>query len=142
MTDENLAEENLTEEVQTTAAPVKRGNRWAETKSDLKWASVLLFVLILIGPNLIRAFTNYSIWTPWEVAPTGREDLGSIAAIILAADGLVVPFEVLGILLLAALLGAVAIALRDPYRGVENAAWRPRDVDAPPQAPPPQEREP
>ena len=84
----------------------RRAKRWRETKGDLKWAVALLFVLVL---GLSAWF-----WQPWVAAPSGEEDLPKITDLIFAQDGLVVPFEVLSVLLLAALIAGVVIAFRDP----------------------------
>src|SRR5438874_10412210 len=89
------------------ASPEERRARWwAETKGDLKWAVALLFVLIL---GLSAWF-----WPAWTAAPAGEEDLAKITDLLFAQDGLVVPFEVLSVLLLAALIAGVVIAFRDP----------------------------
>jgi NADH:ubiquinone oxidoreductase subunit 6 (subunit J) len=86
---------------------VKRGNSWAETKTDLKWATALLFVLIL-------AISGY-LWSNWAKMPLGEEDLnGMTDGIFDQAGSLLVPFEVLSVLLLAALIAGVVIAFRDP----------------------------
>jgi len=88
------------------AKDAKRAKWWSETKVDLKWATALLFVLIL-------AVSGY-LWSSWGKTPAGEEDLGDVTTEIFAQDGLVVPFEVLSILLLAALIAGVVIALREP----------------------------
>ena len=84
----------------------RRAKWWSETKVDLKWATALLFVLIL-------GLSGY-LWGNWSPAPSGEEDLTAITDLIFAQDGLVVPFEVLSVLLLAALIAGVVIAFRDP----------------------------
>lgn len=91
------------------AKDAKRAKWWSETKMDLKWATALLFVLIL-------AVSGY-LWSDWRVAPEFEEDLAAVTDNIFAQDGLVVPFEVLSVLLLAALIAAVVIALREPEGG-------------------------
>jgi len=87
----------------------RRAKWWRETKGDLKWAIALLFVLILgLGAYLTAGTTH------WNETPAGEEDLAKITDLIFAQDGLVVPFEVLSVLLLAALIAGVVIAFRDP----------------------------
>ena len=88
----------------------KRARRWAETKDDLKWATALLFVMILA----VSAYT----WGDWNRATDAEEDLAAVTTSIFATDGLVVPFEILSVLLLAALVAGVAIAFRDPEERV------------------------
>jgi NADH:ubiquinone oxidoreductase subunit 6 (subunit J) len=88
----------------------KRAKRWAETKMDLKWATALLFVLIL-------ALSGY-LWSSWGRPTEGTEDLAAVTTDIFSQQGLVVPFEILSVLLLAALIAGVAIALREPEGGV------------------------
>lgn len=87
----------------------KRTKWWSETKMDLKWATALLFVLIL-------AVSGY-LWDRWDPSPEGEETLAALTDEIFALDGLVVPFEVLSLLLLAALIAGVVIALREPEGG-------------------------
>lgn len=87
----------------------KRAKWWAETKMDLKWATALLFVLIL-------AVSGW-LWSAWSGPTAGEESLADVTDEIFAQDGLVVPFEVLSILLLAALVAGVVIALREPEGG-------------------------
>jgi NADH:ubiquinone oxidoreductase subunit 6 (subunit J) len=87
----------------------KRAKRWAETKSDLKWATALLFVLILAVSGLL--------WSSWGRATAGEEDLTAMTTEIFSQGGLVVPFEVLSVLLLAALVAGIVIALREPEGG-------------------------
>lgn len=84
----------------------RRAKWWSETKMDLKWAVALLFVLVL-------ALSGY-LWAPWNGAPATEEDLNKITDLIFAQQGDVVPFEVLSVLLLAALIAGVVIAFRDP----------------------------
>lgn len=95
------------------ASPQERAARrakwWAETKTDLKWATALLFVLIL-------AVSGW-LWNSWERVPAGEETLAAMTDEIFGVDRLVVPFEVLSLLLLAALIAGVVIALREPEGG-------------------------
>lgn len=84
----------------------RRAKWWSETKLDLKWAVALLFVLVL-------ALSGY-LWQPWGAVPAAEEDLTKITDLIFAQNGLVVPFEVLSVLLLAALIAGIVIAFRDP----------------------------
>lgn len=87
----------------------KRAKWWSETKVDLKWATALLFVLIL-------AISGF-LWSAWGTTTAGEEDLSDVTHLIFAQDGLVVPFEILSVLLLAALIAGVVIAFRDPDDG-------------------------
>ena len=102
-------------ETETPAAPPRltaaqrRAKWWRETKVDLKWATALLFVLIL-------AISGF-LWTAWGTTTAGEEDLSAVTTLIFAQDGLVVPFEILSVLLLAALIAGVVIAFRDPEDG-------------------------
>jgi NADH:ubiquinone oxidoreductase subunit 6 (subunit J) len=84
----------------------RRAKWWSETKIDLKWATALLFVLIL-------GISGY-LWASWGKAPAAEEDLNAITDLIFAQDGLVAPFEILSVLLLAALIAGVVVAFRDP----------------------------
>ena len=105
----------------------KKARRWAETKMDLKWATTLLFVLIIIGPvvfhytGIDRIFSADPELTgpykTWENETAGEEEMAKLATEIFAQDGLVVPFEVLSILLLAALIAGIVIAIREPEGG-------------------------
>lgn len=88
------------------AKDAKRAKWWAETKIDLKWATALLFVLIL-------AVSGY-LWNAWSKETAGEEVLADVTTEIFAQDGLVAPFEILSILLLAALIAGVVMALREP----------------------------
>lgn len=102
----------------------RRAKWWAETKVDLKWAVALLFVLVL-------AMSGY-FWNDWREPVTGTEDLSNVtdaffsqgdyvdgeaprgrAGDAFGQPGLVVPFEILSVLLLAALIAGVVIALRE-----------------------------
>lgn len=84
----------------------RRAQSWQETKTDLKWATALLFVLIV-------AVSGY-LWAKWTPAPAGAEDLNAMTDGIFDVNGsLVVPFEVLSVLLLAALIAGVVVALRE-----------------------------
>lgn len=87
----------------------KRAKWWAETKMDLKWATALLFVLIL-------AVSGW-LWSSWRRETAGEEDLADMTTQIFSQNGLVVPFEILSVLLLAALIAGVVIALREPEGG-------------------------
>lgn len=85
-----------------------RAQKVAENKNDLKWATALLFVSILAASSFL--------WGDWGRPPTGTEDLPVVTDRIFAQDGLVVPFEILSVLLLAALVAGIVIAFRDPER--------------------------
>lgn len=84
----------------------RRARRWQETKVDVKWATALLFVLIL-------GISGY-LWTSWSAVPAGEEDLSDVTTLIFSQQGLVAPFEILSVLLLAALIAGVVMAFRDP----------------------------
>lgn len=118
----------------TPARPLTRREKWAqwwlETKADLKWAIAFVFVLLLTvpiwGPPFARATGLAKLlgwnavdagWGPWYAETRGEEDLRQVTTSIFAQDGLVVPFEVLSVLLLAALIAGVVIAFRDPEEG-------------------------
>ena len=99
----------------------KRAKAWNETKMDLKWATALLLVLILTGGIFLPYLGLGPLGVPyqsWEREPAGEEDLSVVTQEIFAQDGLVAPFEVLSILLLAALIAGVVIALREPEGGI------------------------
>ena len=91
----------------TPARSERRAKWWADMKSDLKWAVALLFVLTL-------ALAAYVGWARWNAAAATEENLPVLTSLIFAQDGLVVPFEILSVLLLAALVAGVVIAFRDP----------------------------
>lgn len=90
----------------TPSRAERRAKWWRETKVDIKWATALLFVLIL-------AISGY-LWQAWSLETAGEEDLAKVTTLIFDQNGLVAPFEVLSILLLAALIAGVVIAFRDP----------------------------
>lgn len=87
----------------------KRAKWWEETKVDLKWATALLFVLVLAVSGFM--------WGSWDGATAGEENLTDVTTLIFAQQGLVVPFEILSVLLLAALIAGIVIAIRDPEGG-------------------------
>src|SRR5438552_18856413 len=89
----------------------RRAQWWRETKGDLKWSISLLFVLIL---GLSAYFYTGTDGVGWHAAPAAEEDLAKITDLLFAQHGLVVPFEVLSVLPLAALIAGVVIAFRDP----------------------------
>lgn len=127
---EAAPQESLVEDVEpATSAADTKAKRWMETKGDLKWASVLLFVAILVGPKFLSPFFNTAIYSKWTTTPTGVEDMDALTTLIFSQDGLVAPFEILSVLLLAALIAGVAISLRDPIGGDEMAPWRSRDPE-------------
>ena len=109
-----------------------RAETWAGYKADIKWATPLLFVMILAGavvfPALIQGLPGGP--APWTNVTAGEESMSDISNITFATGatntsiaqsvspthtepGLVVPFEILSVLLLAALIAGVVIALRD-----------------------------
>lgn len=100
-----------------------RGSRfWAETKEDLKWAVPLMVTLVLIGPVFMDdAYALFGLnpvdshgYASWEAPPEGTEELPRMTDDIFGR--FVVPFEILSVLLLAALVAGVVIAARDPER--------------------------
>lgn len=120
------AEPEYAEPVSTTLSPEeRRAKRWNETKMDFKWATALLFVLILALSGML--------WNPWSAATAGQEDLTVLTELLFSPEGLVAPFEVLGVLLLAALIAAGIMGARDPGRAPEDAPYRARreETDAP-----------
>ena len=96
----------------TPRDPQSRAKWWAETKMDLKWATALLFVLILAVSGFL-----WSAWSGANGDVEGEETLAALTDEIFGVDKLVVPFEVLSLLLLAALIAGVVIALREPEGG-------------------------
>ena len=104
------------------AAEERRGEGW----EDLRWAAPLLIALVLITP-LVGYYATSSGLIPlelglppgylkWEQTPPGEENMDNMTARIFDVQGLVVPFEILSVLLLAALVAGVVIAFRDPER--------------------------
>lgn len=109
-------------------------SRGDELKTDLRWATALLLVLVLTAPVLLNYAAPYVsyVWRPvfgsdftaplgpgyhgWQGAPAGNEDIVAVTDEIFAQQGLVAPFEILSVLLLAALIAGVVIAFRDPER--------------------------
>lgn len=75
-------------------------------KQDAKWGASLLLLTIL-G---LSGWSN----TAWQRAPTGREEIAGIVDALLNPNGLVFLLQVLAILLVAALVGAVVLAMREP----------------------------
>lgn len=103
----------------------RRASWWAETKVDLKWATALLFVFVLVGPiifpplaSLVGVDLGDAGYAQWRGETTGTENLTAVTTAFFDQAGLLVPFEVLSVLLLAALVAGVVIALRDVEGGV------------------------
>jgi len=94
----------------------KKKGGWEETKTDLKWAAALLFAFVLAAPVLAQ-YANYPLgigYASWGSAPAGEENLDKITDAIFDPNGaLVAPFEILSVLLLAALIAGVVMAYRD-----------------------------
>jgi hypothetical protein len=109
-----------------------------DTKQDLKWA-VALLVVFLLGSS--AALAKYEAppndwWTPFDQYPhAGAENLTTITGQFMTGDPassyagaqnsagivreglpLVAPFEILSVLLIATLVGAIAVASRDEPR--------------------------
>jgi hypothetical protein len=114
------------EEVPTTLSKdERRAKRWEETKTDFKWATALLFVLVL-GLSAVAPLAD----GPFRRATTYEEDLPGMTQVIFSPEGLVVPFEILSVLLLAALIAGIALGSRDVGREPEDSAWRDRSAEA------------
>lgn len=78
------------------------------TRADLDLIMAVLFGALLA----IQAWDTRQIFVDtWGSAPTGNEDVTALAQVLF--DQWALPFEVLSILLLVALLGALALAMRD-----------------------------
>ncbi|MHB8603636.1 MAG: hypothetical protein ACYDCK_00145 [Thermoplasmatota archaeon] len=77
----------------------------ADGKSDLKWIIVLLFLVILA----LSGARN----TGWETAGAGREDLGALTGALLSQGALMALLEFVGVALVAALVAALVIAMRE-----------------------------
>jgi NADH:ubiquinone oxidoreductase subunit 6 (subunit J) len=91
--------------------PRKTG--WQETKTDFKWGIPLLFVLMLAISAVGAPYVGGG-WAPWDKVPAAEEDLNAMTdAIFDPHQSLLVPFEVLSVLLLAALVAGVVVALRE-----------------------------
>lgn len=104
-----------------------------EVKLDVKWAIALLILSMLAfsaGLGQMHAPPN-DWWTPYgEYPETGEENLTALTGQLLSGNQtspfvgnqgavrsampLLAPFEILSVLLLAALIGSIAIAVRDP----------------------------
>jgi NADH:ubiquinone oxidoreductase subunit 6 (subunit J) len=114
------------------ANAAKKPTWWAETKGDLKWASVLLIGALVAGPTVlflaapvfapILAFFGIGPpgdpWLAWSAPAAGEENIADMTDAIFSQKGLLVPFEILSVLLLAALIAGVVIAFRDPEGGI------------------------
>jgi hypothetical protein len=101
----------------------RRAKWWAETKLDLKWATALLFVLVLA--------LSGALWTSWQGETVGEESLTNVSDAFFSTGtydptdpahkaeepGLVAPFEILSVVLLAALGAGVVIAMRETEGG-------------------------
>ena len=93
-----------------------KGTWWAETKNDLKWASVLLLAAVIAGPLLLH-YVGFgeTPWPAWDAPAAAEEDMAELTDTIFTTQ--LVPFEILSVLLLAALVAGVVIAFRDPEVG-------------------------
>lgn len=69
----------------------------------MRWGIALVLLILLIAPALT--------FGPWKAAPEGQESFSNIANSVF--NRYVFPFEVLSVLLLAALIGAVLLAKRE-----------------------------
>jgi NADH-quinone oxidoreductase subunit J len=90
--------------IMLTRAPIGRSN---ELDNDQRWAGALVALGLfgLLGAILRDAFTDTKI-EPAQIGRTG--DIG-----LAIFQDFVIPFEVISVLLLAALVGAVVIARRE-----------------------------
>ncbi len=90
-----------------------------DTRTDVKWTSVLLMTVILGLATWPYFPTGYDIWARGDASTwlQGSEDYSEMTSQMLGGSGAaanyVVPFELLGVLLVATLVGAIVIALRD-----------------------------
>lgn len=99
------------DEPQPVALPEERASKWAEYKSEAKWATSLLLLAIL----------GLSGWLneAWQTTPAGRENLSRLVESFLAETPgggeiqLVFLLQLLGILLVAALVGSLVLAMKD-----------------------------
>ena len=82
-------------------------------------ADVHLIVAIFLGALIaVQAWDvsdQGSFADTWGVSPDGTENLGLLASGLF--DTWVIPFEVLSILLLVGLVGAIAVAIKDKQEG-------------------------
>jgi NADH:ubiquinone oxidoreductase subunit 6 (subunit J) len=96
---------------------------WQGLKTDFKWATPLIFFAVIGMAGLL--------YGTWQVAPPGEENLANVTDTIFASGNhslaaasgppvagrettnLLVGFEILSALLLAALIAGVVIALRE-----------------------------
>lgn len=105
----------------------------SDVKLDVKWAIALLILAMLVFSAALASShaPPNDWWTPYESYPaTGDENITAVTGQFLSGDPsskyagaqgttrggmpLLAPFEILSVLLLAALIGAVAIAVREP----------------------------
>lgn len=107
-----------------------------ETKTDIKLA-IALALLVLLGLSAgLRGSQSGTLdwWTPYDsYGRTGDENITAVTGQFLSGDAsnkysgaegaaragmpLLAPFEILSVLLLAALIGAVAVAMREKEPG-------------------------
>lgn len=84
-----------------------------QLKNELRWGAVFLMWFMFV---ITAIFSGYSNWT---AAPAGAENRSTMTSELFGtstapnAPNWVAPFEVLSVLLLAALIAAVVIALRE-----------------------------
>ncbi len=94
-----------------------------DTRTDVKWVTVLIMTLVLslsVWPYKILMFwPGYDIWAKGKSDTwlQGSENLTAMAGSMLNSPGApfnyVVAFEILAVLLVAALVGAIVLAMRD-----------------------------
>jgi NADH:ubiquinone oxidoreductase subunit 6 (subunit J) len=93
----------------------------ASYKPDLKWGvAVLLFAVLALSGALFASWgcpvgdvgRSGAIACSGNPEP-GTEDLGALTGSLLAPTGLVLVLELLGVVLVAALIGALVMAIRE-----------------------------
>ena len=96
--------------IMVTRAPLGVNSELSH-QSNVKTSAALLSVVIfaVVGWGMIDAFGNEMI-EPFE--PTATSDIADIIF-----RGFVIPFEILSVVLLAALIGGIALARRDDEGG-------------------------
>ena len=108
------------------AQPPPRESTWQGLKTDFKWAGPVIFFAVIGMAGLL--------YGSWQVAPAGTEDLADVTDTLFATGNhsfaaaseppaggaqpretvnVLVAFELLSALLLAALIAGVVIALRE-----------------------------
>lgn len=95
------------------AEPEEEATDRPSIKDEVRWGVVFLMWFMFV---VTAIFSGY---TAWGAAPTGEENRGNLTAELFGtstaanAPNWVAPFEVLSVLLLAALIAAIVLALRE-----------------------------